>query len=356
MRIGIVAPPWVPVPPDGYGGTESVIDRLARGLQAAGHEVLLWTTGDSSCPVPKAWVLERADRARMGAAVVELHHLIRGYEAMLRWGADVVHDHTLIGPVYARRYPDLPVVTTNHGPFNEELTALYRSVSDEVALIAISHDQAARGIRAGLPIDAVIHHGIDLDVYEPGAGTGDERGDYHVFLGRMAPEKGARRAALAARAAGTRLILAAKVQEPVERQFFHDQVQPLLDDRIEYIGEVGLQQKVSLLRGARSLVNPIRWPEPFGLVMVEALACGTPVLAFREGAAPELVDHGVTGFLCDDVDDMARHLCDVERLDRRACRDVAERRFSIERMVQDHLAVFERAIGDRTTRSQEVNP
>lgn len=356
MRIGIVAPPWVSVPPEGYGGTESVIDRLARGFLAAGHDVLLWTTGDSTCPVPKGWILERGDRERLGAAVVELHHLIHGYEAMLDWGADVVHDHTLIGPVYARRHPELPVVTTNHGPFNEELVTLYRAVTDQVALIAISHDQAARGIRAGLPIDAVIHHGIDLDRYCEGAGTGDDRGEYHLFLGRMAPEKGARRAIVAAREAGVRLILAAKLQEPLERSFFAEQVQPLLDDRIEYVGEVGIERKLELLRGARSLVNPIRWPEPFGLVMIEALACGTPVLSFREGAAPEIVDHGRTGYLCDDVVDLTRHLADVDRLDRHACRQDAERRFSIARMVADHLALFERVIGQRSSQAGLVRP
>jgi glycosyltransferase involved in cell wall biosynthesis len=356
MRIGIVAPPWVPVPPDGYGGTESVIDRLARGFLSAGHDVLLWTTGDSTCPVPKGWVLERSDRQRMGAAVVELHHLIHGYEAMVDWGADVVHDHTLIGPVYARRHPGLPIVTTNHGPFNDELTTLYRAVTDQVALVAISHDQAARGIRAGLPIDAVIHHGIELDRYCPGDGTGDDRGDYHLFLGRMAPEKGARRAALAAREAGVRLLLAAKMQEPLERSFFAEQVQPLLDDRIEYVGEVGIERKLELLRGARSLVNPIRWPEPFGLVMIEALACATPVLAFREGAAPEIVDHGTTGYLCDDLEDITQRLVDVERLDRAACREAAERRFSIQRMVDDHLALFERVIEHRTDRVEPARP
>jgi glycosyltransferase involved in cell wall biosynthesis len=356
MRIGIVAPPWVSVPPDGYGGTESVIDRLARGFVAAGHEVLLWTTGDSTCPVPKGFVLEQADGARMGAAVVELHHLIHGYEAMVEWGADVVHDHTLIGPVYARRHPHLPIVTTNHGPFNEELTTLYRAVTDQVALITISHDQAARGLRAGLPIDAVIHHGIDLDLYEPGPGTGDERGEYHLFLGRMAPEKGARRAVLAAREAGVRLLLAAKMQEPLELEFFAEQVQPLLDDRVEYVGEVGIERKLALLRGARSLVNPIRWPEPFGLVMIEALACGTPVLAFREGAAPEIVDHGTTGFLCDDHHDMTRRLSEVGALDRGACREAAEQRFSIARMVADHLALFDRVIEERALRDEAVQP
>ena len=343
MRIGIMAPPWVAVPPAAYGGTESVVDRLARGLVAAGHEVLLWTTGDSTCPVERGWIFDQAKGERMGAAVIELRHLIHGYDAMFDWGAEIVHDHTVVGPIYARRFPDLPVITTNHGPFDADLTDLYRAVSDEVPVIAISNDQASRA--QGLPIAAVIHHGIDLDEYPMGDGSGDDRGGYFLFLGRMAPEKGARRAALAAKAAGVRLLMAAKMREPLERDFFHEQVEPLLDDDIVYLGEIGMEEKVPLLQHATALVNPIRWPEPFGLVMIEALACGTPVLAFREGSAPELVDDGVTGALCDSVDELAGCIGRAHALDRAACRRSAEERFSTERMVDDHLALFGRFVG-----------
>lgn len=348
MRIGIVAPPWLPVPPPRYGGTEAIVDQLARGLHAAGHEVLLWTTGDSTCPVPRGCVLERAETERMGFDAIELHHLVRGYEALVGWGAEVVHDHTLIGPVYACRFPDLPVVTTNHGPFDEHLADLYRAVGDDVPVIAISHDQAARA--PGVPIAAVIHHGIDLDRFPVGDGGGDERGPYFVFLGRMAPEKGARRAALAARRAGVRLIIAAKMRERWEHEFYEQQVRPLLDDDITFVGEVGGQDKLRLLQGATALVNPIRWPEPFGLVMIEALACGTPVLAFPEGSAPELVDHGVTGFLCQDLDDLVARLADAHRLDRADCRAAAVRRFSTARMVDDHLALYQRVLARRRGR------
>ena len=342
MRIGIMAPPWVPVPPALYGGTESIVDRLARGFVAAGHEVLLWTTGDSTCPVERGWVFERSEGERMGAAVIELRHLIHGYDAMFDWGADLVHDHTVVGPIYARRFPALPVVTTNHGPFDEDLTDLYRAVAGEVAVIAISHDQASRA--DDVVIDAVIHHGIDLDDYPAGDGGGDERGEYFLYLGRMAPEKGARRAALAAKRAGVRLLIAAKMREPWEREFFEHRVKPLLDDDIVYVGEVGFEEKLPLLQGATALLNPIRWPEPFGLVMIEALACGTPVLAFREGAAPELVDDGVTGYLCDQTSELGDRIPDSRSLDRAACRKSAETDFSTRRMVEDHLELFDRVL------------
>ncbi|HEX4902756.1 MAG TPA: glycosyltransferase [Acidimicrobiales bacterium] len=348
MRIGIVAPPWLPVPPPRYGGTEAIVDRLARGFLAAGHEVLLWTTGDSTCPVPKSWALAEAATEHMGFDAIELHHLVRGYRTLVEWGADIVHDHTLIGPVYSCRHPELVVVTTNHGPFDSYLSSLYRSIGEDVPIIAISHDQASRA--EGVTLAGVIHHGIDLDSFPVGDGGGDEHGEYFLYLGRMAPEKGARRAALAARQAGARLLIAAKMIEPAEHRFFEEQVQPLLDDRVRYIGEVGGDERLRLLQGATALLNPIAWPEPFGLVMIEALASGTPVLAFPNGSVPEIVDHGITGFHCTDVDDLAARLGDAGALDRAACRDAAERRFSTQRMVTDHLALFERVVADRDRR------
>lgn len=337
-----MAPPWVTVPPRAYGGTEAVIDRLARGFQAAGHDVLLWTTGDSTCPVPRDYVLPHAAFGRMGLASIELRHLIRGYEALRNWGADVVHDHTLIGPVYASRFPDLVVATTNHGPFNEDLMDLYKAVSADTAVISISNHQASTAV--DVPITAIIHHGLDLEAFPVGDGSGDEQGEYFLFLGRMVPEKGVRRAAVAAKKAGVRLLIAAKMQDPWEYQFFTEQVEPLLSDQVVFLGEVGPTERISLLQGAKGLLNPIRWDEPFGLVMIEALACGTPVLAFRQGSAPEIVDHGVTGFLSDSTPELAEQIPLVATLDRSSCRKAAETRFGTERMVADHLELFERLI------------
>ncbi|MCU1343945.1 MAG: hypothetical protein JWL70_211 [Acidimicrobiia bacterium] len=346
MRIGIMAPPWLPVPPPAYGGTESVIDRLARGFQQCGHEVLLWTTGDSTCPVPKGFVLDRADPHRMGHTVLEMQHLIGGYQAMTEWGADIVHDHTLVGPLYSQLRSSFPVVTTNHGPFGHDLIDLYRCIGENIPIIAISSDQAERAL--DIPIAAVIHHGIDLDAFPVGQGAGDALGHYFLYLGRMAPEKGARQAVQAALRSGHRLILAAKMREPAEREFFATHVEPMLNQRVTYIGEVGGPQRLSLLQGASALLNPIRWPEPFGLVMIEALACGTPVLTFAEGSAPELISSGTTGFICQDVPDMAARMSEVHLLSRAECRMEAVTRFSTERMAADHLRLFESIIaGER---------
>lgn len=343
MRIGILAPPWVPIPPPRYGGTEGVIDILARGLEAAGHEVFLWTTGESTCPVRRDHVLPTVN-THMGLASTELHHVLRGYEVLREWGADIIHDHSLTGPVYALSLTGPPVVTTTHGCFDAGALELYRTVGCRVPVIAISQDQASRG--HGVKIAAVIHHGIDVDAFPFGTGGGDEHGPYVAFLGRMAPQKGAHLAAEAARAAGWRLLIAAKMREPAERDYFEKEVEPLLGDSVTFLGEVDHGARVRLLQGATALLNPIRWPEPFGLVMVEAMACGTPVLSFPEGSAPEIVCEGETGFLCHDVADMARRLPAVGRLDRAACRASVTERFSVARMVDAHVALYRRIVAE----------
>jgi glycosyltransferase involved in cell wall biosynthesis len=340
MRIGLLAPAWLPVPPPLYGGTEAVIDRLARGFQRAGHEVVLYTTGDATCPVPRRFVLEFAESVRMGSAVVEQRHVANAYEALI--DCDIVHDHTIVGPMYAARYADLPVVTTNHGPFNVELRDVYQFISRHVPLIAISHHQASTA--AGVPIAAVIHHGLDREECTPGAGDGG----YLLFLGRMAPDKGARRAVEVALAAGVPLLLAAKMREPLEIDYFNDKIRPLLGDTVTYVGEVGGARKAALLAGARALLNPIRWPEPFGLVMIEALGHGTPVLTFAEGAATEIITDGVTGIHCADEAAMVAAVDRIDELDRAACRAAVEGHFSTDRMVAEHLALFTEVLAARS--------
>jgi glycosyltransferase involved in cell wall biosynthesis len=336
VKVGLIAPPWLPVPPPMYGGTESVIDGLARGLTEAGHEVLLVTTGDSTCPVPRSWVIEHADHGELDLIAPALRHACHAYQAVR--GCDVVHDHTFIGPLLAGSSP-APVLATNHGPFTSDARQMLRAVSDHVGVIAISHHQASTA--EGIPIAAVIHHGLALDTFPFGAGDGG----YFAFLGRMTPEKGAKQAAMAARACGARLLIAAKMREHSERVYFRGQVEPLLDNRIRYIGEIDGRSKRDFLGGATALLNPIRWPEPFGLVMIEALACGTPVLTFAEGAAPEIVEDAVTGYVCADVDDMVDTMRAVGKLSRRRCRKAAEDRFSTERMVAEHLDIYRRFLG-----------
>lgn len=333
MKIAIISPPWVAVPPQAYGGTENVIDTLARGLVDAGHEVLLFATGDSTCPVPTEWVYPRAVGTATAASATELRHVVHAYERALEWGADVVHDHTLVGPFYAREL-GVPVVTTNHGPFQSELGDVYRAMAPSTPVIAISHHQASTA--QDTEVARVIHHGVDLEQFPVGSGEGG----FALFLGRMNPDKGVHTAIDLARAAGVPLKIAAKMAEPAEREFFLEHVEPRLGEDVVYLGEVDHATKVELLGEASCLLNPIEWHEPFGMVMIESLACGTPVLATRFGSVPEIVDDGVTGFVRDDADDLVEALGRVEELDRGACRAAVVDRFSQRRMVRDHLELF----------------
>jgi glycosyltransferase involved in cell wall biosynthesis len=341
MRIGIVAPPWAPIPPVLYGGVEVIVDQLATGFQEHGHEVLLFTTGESTCAVPRRHHLDQAEGHRMGHSAPELRHVLAAYEVLEEWGADVIHDHTLAGPVLAATRaqapgdrPRIPVVTTMHNPFNTELSDLYRRVAASVPIIAISHAQ--RRPVPDIPIARVIHHGIRPADFP----VGDGQGGHLLFLGRMSPDKGPHRAMEAAYKAGVPLIMCAKMRDPWEFDYFDEYVRPYLNEDIQYLGEVPHARKVELLGSARALLFPIRWNEPFGMVMIEALACGTPVLAYPEGAVPEVIEDGKTGFLCRDVADLSESIGRVDQLDRADCRAAVEGYFSADRMVREHLELF----------------
>jgi glycosyltransferase involved in cell wall biosynthesis len=231
-------------------------------------------------------------------------------------------------------------VATNHGPFVPLLADVYRHTAHKVPLIAISCDQA-RSAPDGIPIAAIIHHGIDLDRYpfNP-AGTGD----YVACLARMTPDKGIDQAIRIARRAGIALKIAAKMREPAEQAYYAEVIEPMLGGGIDYIGEADHQTKIELLSGARALLNPVRWPEPFGLVTIEALACGTPVVGTPHGALPELVEHGVTGYLASSIGDLAGAVAAADRIDRRTCRQHAESRFTMQHMTHHHEALYRRII------------
>lgn len=343
MRVLMIAPPWFPVPPRAYGGTESVIDVLARGLTARGHELLLCTTADSSCRVPRHSILPSA--VGVGApAAVELVHVRDAYE--LAGDFDVVHDHTVAGPAYGSTRPNsTPILTTHHAPFTRWLAEQFRSLGARVGVIAISHDQARRAGPA--PVAAVIHHGLDVRAYR----FGDGRGGYAVALARMSPDKGIATAIRVARRAGIPLKIAAKMHSAAEHCYFREVIEPRLGGDVQYLGELSGRDKLQLLGGARCLLNPIAWPEPFGLAMIEALACGTPVVATPMGAAPEIVRHRHTGLLAASEPDLVRAVVEVVRCDRRACRRDVEQRFSMARMAADHERVYEQAAGPSRRRN-----
>ncbi|MFD1147303.1 glycosyltransferase family 4 protein [Saccharothrix hoggarensis] len=338
MKVGLLAPPWIPVPPPSYGGIETVVDCLARGLTKAGHDVVVFTVGESEVPVPTRSVRDRAAGDRIGFGEVELSHAAWAYDCLA--DRDVVHDHTQIGPLWAVAAGRDRVVTTCHGPLAGDLRHVYGFYGSRLPVVAISHDQAARA--PDVRVHSVIHHGVDPERFPSGRGDGG----YLLFLGRMTPDKGAREAIEIARTCHRPLKIAAKMREATEFAYFHDEVEPLLGGDVEYVGEADVDDKLRLLADASALLNPIRWAEPFGLVMIEALACGTPVLTYATGSAPEIVEHGVTGFVCADHAELVAAVDRVDRLRREDCRAAVSEYFSTERMVADHIRLYETVRGE----------
>ncbi len=275
----------------------------------------------------------------MGFTVPELRHVMAAYETVREY--DLVHDHTVLGPIYGGGDTGQPVVTTIHGPLGTELIDIYRAIAGRAELIAISNAQRAPA--PDIPVARVIHHGVDVAEFP----YGDGEGGYVLFLGRLSPDKGAHRAVQAAQKAGVPLLLAGKCREPWERSYFDREISPHLGDGVEYVGEVPHEEKLRLLAGARATLFPIRWNEPFGLVMIESLACGTPVLAFAEGAAVEVVQDGRTGHICRDETEMAEAIGAVDSIDRADFRVSGEGYFSLDRMIREHVELFEELLAAR---------
>ena len=330
MRVLQVAPPWVAVPPSGYGGTEMVIAELTRALAAQGHEVLLFATGDSDTSHRCGWVYPEALGLRVFRPAAEVYQAVAAREVAISEGVDVIHDHTTAG---AALVPDIPTIFTQHNRFTEESRPLYRLAQENGArIVAISQSHATE---ASFDVDAVIHHGIDLDLYTQGKGDGG----YALFLGRMSPDKGVHRAVEIARAAGVPLRIAAKMREASEWEYFHEEVEPLLGPDVEFLGEVDFKGKVDLLGNAVAVINPIQWAEPFGMIAIESMACGTPVLTTGFGAAAEIVVDGETGFVRP-VDELADVMAKIESIDRDKCRAHVSAHFSAQRMAKEYLDVY----------------
>jgi glycosyltransferase involved in cell wall biosynthesis len=350
LRIGQLAPPFQSVPPIGYGGTERVVSALTEELVRRGHAVTLFASGDSTTTARLIPTIDRAlwrqDRYRVVAPFLAIS---ADLAYRMADDLDLIHNH-VDGAAFplARAHPATPTLTTLHGRLDlPELEPLYRHFAN-LPLVSISDAQ-----RAPLPWAnwvATVYHGIPVDTLplQPG------QGDYLAFLGRIAPEKGIDTAIEVARRAGLPLKIAARM--PLDQshnaeaqrdwRYYHEVIEPRLGEPgIELIGEVSGEAKARFLGGAAALLFPIRWPEPFGLVMIEALACGTPVLALRRGSVPEVVEHGLTGFVADCADDLVRAVGRLTEIDRCRCRVAAETRFSTVAMVDQYEAIYRRLLG-----------
>jgi glycosyltransferase involved in cell wall biosynthesis len=340
MRIAQVAPLYESVPPALYGGTERVVSYLTEELVQQGHEVTLFASGDS---VTKARLVPCSEGAlRLNARVSDplAHHFVLLEEVFARADAfDIVHFHIDYLHFPFSRRQTTPHVTTLHGRLDlPELTPLHKIFS-EMPLVSISNAQ-----RLPLPWanwQGTVYHGLPMGLYQPRS----EPGDYLLFLGRISVEKRFDRALEIAERAGMRLKCAAKVDE-ADRQYFEETIKPLDGHLVECVGEVGDADKQELLANARALLFPIDWPEPFGLVLIEAMACGTPVIAYRCGSVPEIVDDGVTGFVVDDLRAATEAVLKDRDLDRRLSRRRFEERFNATRMAQEYVTIYQRLINN----------
>lgn len=335
MRIALLAPIWETVPPPAYGGIELVVSLLAEGLVALGHEVTLFASGDSVTRARLAAVQERALRHTgwpwFQCLPHEQLHIAHCYERAAEF--DVIHNHLGTAGLPFARFVDVPTLTTLHGPFDDHNRDFFARYAD-LPYVSISDAQRAGG--PALDYRATIHNGLDTARYHLG-----RKGGYLLHLGRVSHEKGTHVAIEVARRAGYPLIIAGKV-DPVDQAYYAAEVLPHLDgEQIRFIGEVGGAAKYTLLAEAEALIHPVQWPEPFGLAMAEAMASGTPVLAFRLGSIPEVVEPGVTGFVADSVEEMVAAIPWARRLAPLACRRRAVARFGAGRMVRAYAEVFE---------------
>ncbi len=346
MRIAQVAPLYESVPPKYYGGTERVVSYLTEELVRQGHEVTLFASGDSETEAKLVAACQRSLRLDKHCQNQMAHHFVM-LERVFQHADefDIIHFHVDYLHFPLSRREAVTHVTTLHGRLDiPDLVPLYQEFR-EMPVISISNGQ-----REPLPWanwQATVYHGLPRELY----GFRPEAGRYLAFLGRISPEKRVDRAIEIAKQVGMPLKIAAKVDQ-VDKDYFDGVIAPLLcDSLVEFVGEIGDVEKDEFLGSAYALLFPIDWPEPFGLVMIEAMACGTPVVAYRGGAVPELVETGHTGFVVESIDDAVEAVRRVAELDRKRCREVFEQRFTATRMAHDYVQQFERLIA----RSQKVS-
>jgi glycosyltransferase involved in cell wall biosynthesis len=341
MRIAQVAPLYESVPPKLYGGTERVVYWLVEELVRQGHDVTLFASGDSVTSARRL-IAPSCTALRLDPEVKEplAHHYIMLDQIFAEATSfDIIHFH--IGYLHfplSRRH-NVPHITTVHGRLDiPDLMPLYKRFSD-IPLVSIS-DEQRRHLSCAVNWQGTVHHGLPLELYS----CRETKADYLAFLGRISPEKRLDRAIEIATRAGMKLKIAAKI-DAVDRKYYHKTIEPLLDNPlVDCIGEIDDEGKQELLCNARALLFPIDWPEPFGLVMIEAMACGTPVVAFRRGSVPELIEDGITGFIVENVEQAVAALPKLESFDRQRCRQTFERRFSVTRMTEEYLRVYQRVI------------
>jgi glycosyltransferase involved in cell wall biosynthesis len=343
LRIAMIAPPWFAVPPRGYGGVESMCADLVDGLVDRGHDVTLIGAGPPGTRAGR-FVATYADppSARLGEPLPEVLHSATVARILDGLEVDLVHDHTLAGPLQARGRR-VPTVVTMHGPVAEEPGEYYRQLGDTVDLVAIS--QAQRRAAPDLSWLGTVHNAVDVESFPFRV----DKDEMLLFLGRLHPDKGVHLAIDAARSVGLPIVVAGKCSEPIEKEYYRTHIAPRLGPDVTIFGTADAVAKRDLLSRAAALVFPILWDEPFGMVMIEAMACGTPVVAMRRGSVPEVVVDGVTGIVCDEPAELPAAITAARRLSPAASREHVKSRFDADTMVAGYEGLYRGALLARTT-------
>lgn len=338
MHIAMVAPPYFSVPPTAYGGIEAVVADLVDALVARGHKVTLIGAGGHATRAQRFHTTFGAGQTgQLGEVMPELVHAAKFATILEGLDVDVIHDHTMAGPLMARGRLT-PTIVTAHGPVTGDFRELYLALADTVQLVAIS--DAQRSSAPELAWSATVHNAVRSKTFPFRA----DKDDYVVFLGRFHPDKAPHLAIDAARAAGVPIVLAGKCSEPLERAYFTREIEPRTGSDVTIYGIADAAAKRRLLSRAACMVFPVCWEEPFGMVVIEAMACGTPVVALRRGSVPELVVDGKTGIVVDDPDDLPTGILLAREIEAAACRKHVESGFTVEVMAEGYEDVYRRAL------------
>ena len=350
MRIALLSSFEEPVPPRMYGGTERIVHTLAEEWIKLGHDVTLYASGDSRTSARLVECIPRAIRTLKEARnpttrqALNLDSLATALQDIRDTTYDIIHNHFGWQTLLFNSFLDWPMVTTLHGTLDKALVPTEHKMHNyfrEAPFVSISNSQRRHSPK--LNYIATVYHGVYPEDFEFNA----QPGDYLAFLGRIHPQKGPVHAIRVAKATGQKLIIAAKT-DPAEFSYLRNRVKPLIDGKqIIFVGEVGHEEKVKLLKNARALLSPLQWDEPFGIVNLEAMACGTPVITMRRGSMPEIIEDGKTGFLCRNSAELRAAIPKIDTIDRSYCREHVEQHFTARKMAENYIKVFNKLIRRR---------
>jgi len=352
MKIAMIVPPWFKIPPEGYGGIEVLVKILCDGLTEKGHSVTLYSIGSSKTKADLVKIYDDEmksylDKPCSNFLNVLSTHTLESYLKISQGNFDVIHDHTWKEGLLCAGFIDIPVVHTLHSPIDEENKRFYsiflNSNIDHIHFVTISNFQQEQ--LPGLNWAGTVYNSILFDKYP----YSEEKDNFFIYIGRFNPEKAPHLACEVAKKLGLELILAGKVQEGDERKYFDSYIKPYLGKDIRFVGEVGhwSKEKMDLFSRGRGYLYPIQWEEPFGITMIEAMACGTPVLTFRRGSTPEVVKHGVTGFVVESMDEFIESVKHIDEIDPKKCRDWVKKMFTSQSMIDGYEEVFMKVTGKK---------